>query len=106
MEESNLNFEALLRQSQLKPTSKEIVAGTIVEIGKDYVTLDIGFKGPAFCPLSELKLELEKAGLKVGDQIDVIVTSMDDFGGKIYVSYVCHTTKLVSLNFSKEWQIV
>jgi small subunit ribosomal protein S1 len=87
MEESNLNFEALLRQSQLKPTSKEVVSGTIVEIGKDYVTLDIGFKGPAFCPLSELKLELEKAGLKVGDQIDVIVTSMDDFGGKIYVSY-------------------
>jgi small subunit ribosomal protein S1 len=77
--------ESLQRQDAVK--EGEIVRGRVLEVGKDQVLLDIGYKSEASVPLSEFSvLEGGTSSVTVGDVIDVYVESREDDAGLVLVS--------------------
>ncbi|MFN0158175.1 MAG: 30S ribosomal protein S1 [Bacteroidota bacterium] len=61
----------------------EIVNGRIVLIGESEVTVDIGFKSEGLVPLSEFSKPDE---LKIGDQIEVFLESVENKDGQLVLS--------------------
>ena len=63
---------------------KEVIIGSVVGITDKDVVLNIGFKSDGLVPLSEFKY---KPGLKIGDQVEVIVEDKEDKNGQIVISH-------------------
>ncbi|MGB9770521.1 MAG: 30S ribosomal protein S1 [Candidatus Kapaibacteriota bacterium] len=61
----------------------QLVRGKIVDITKDEVFVDLGFKSVGVIPRSEL---LNSETLNVGDQIDVFVEALEDSQGRVLLS--------------------
>lgn len=61
----------------------EIVKGRIVAIGESEVSVDIGFKSEGVVPLSEFASPDE---LKVGEEIEVFLESVEDKDGQLVLS--------------------
>lgn len=61
----------------------ELVNGKIVNISKDEVFVDIGFKSLGVVPKAEL---LNAETYKIGDEIDVFIEKMEDSSGKLLLS--------------------
>jgi len=66
-----------------KISEGEIVKGRVVNIGDTDVTVDIGFKSEGTVPLAEFKNRDE---LKVGDQIEVFLESVENKDGQLVLS--------------------
>ena len=66
-----------------KISEGEIVKGRVVTIGNTDVTVDIGFKSEGTVPLGEFKNRDE---LKVGDQIEVFLESVENKDGQLVLS--------------------
>jgi small subunit ribosomal protein S1 len=66
-----------------KISEGEIVKGRIVNIGDTEVAVDIGFKSEGTVPLGEFKNRDE---LKVGDQIEVYLESVENKDGQLVLS--------------------
>ncbi len=78
-------FEAsLTRQDAVK--EGEVVKGKIIELGKDFALIDIGYKSEAQVSMSEFTVAEGKEQLVVGDTIDVFVESREDDSGLVIVS--------------------
>ena len=56
----------------------EVVEGTVTEINKREVTVNIGYKSEGIIPISEFRYNPD---LKVGDKVEVYVESVGDKGG-------------------------
>lgn len=77
--------ESLKRQDAVK--EGEIVRGTVLEVTKDAVLVDIGYKSEATVSLSEFStLDGEAEQIGPGDAIDVFVESREDETGQVHVS--------------------
>lgn len=76
--------ESLLRQDPVR--EGEIVRGRVLEVGKDQVLLDIGYKSEASVPVSEFTIIEGRMSVKLGDIIDVYVESREDDSGLVIVS--------------------
>ncbi len=83
MEES---FEALFENSikELKPGN--VVNGTIVQVNKDTVVVDVGGKSEGLIPINEFVGEDGPIELKVGDQFDVLIERTENEHGLISLS--------------------
>ena len=83
MEES---FEALFENSikELKPGN--VVTGTIVQINKDTVVVDVGGKSEGLIPINEFVGEDGPIELKVNDQFDVLIERTENEHGLISLS--------------------
>ncbi len=78
-------FEASLeKQDAVK--EGEIVKGRVIEVGKDFVLVDIGYKSEASVSTSEFSFIENKLSVSVGDTIDVYVESREDDSGLVIVS--------------------
>ncbi len=78
-------FEASLqRQDAVK--EGEVVSGRVIEVGKDHVLIDIGYKSEATVSLSEFTVIEGEPKVEVGDTIDVFVESREDDSGLVIVS--------------------
>ncbi len=53
----------------------KVIEGTVIEVSKDYVLVDIGFKSEGAIPLDEFK---NRNTIKVGDKIQVFLQSKED----------------------------
>ena len=65
----------------------QIVKGAVVELNRDEVMIDIGFKSEGYIPSSEF--ETTEDGLpkvQVGDQIDVYIVRREDADGQLVLS--------------------
>ncbi len=60
-----------------------VVKGTIINIGDDYVTVDVGLKSEGRIPLREFGQNPE---LKIGDKVEVLVDRYEDKDGNIVLS--------------------
>ncbi len=62
----------------------EIIRGHIIQIDRDYVLVDVGYKSEGAIPLHEFK----EGGkdLKVGDEIDVLLENKEDGDGFVVLS--------------------
>lgn len=83
-------FAELLQQFEQnkKPASPDsIVEGEVIEITKDYVMVDIGYKSEGMVPVEEFKNEETKqVECKLGDKINVYLFKNEDEKGNIVLS--------------------
>ena len=78
-------FEQSLQQQDAVKEG-EIVKGRVIEVGKDLVLIDIGYKSEASVRLDEFSLVEGQPAVQRGDQVDVYVESREDDSGLVIVS--------------------
>ena len=62
----------------------EVVEGTVTEINKREVTVNIGYKSEGLIPVSEFRYNPD---LKPGDKVEVYVESVEDKSGQLAISH-------------------
>ena len=68
-------------------TDGEIVKGTVVDVSRDEVMIDIGFKSEGYIPAAEFDSdENDLPDVKVDDEIDVYIVRREDSEGQIVLS--------------------
>ena len=67
-------FESLLAEDLSGRNFKEgeIVTGTVEEIGKNFVYLDLGLKSSSAIPIEEFKLSNEIDEIKIGSKVKIL----------------------------------
>lgn len=77
-------FEASQRQQEIK--EGEVVDGTVVSVGSEYVTVDIGYKCEGLVPIQEFKDAHGVAHVSVGDVVSVYLERMEMENGFMLLS--------------------
>ena len=85
---SHKEFETLLAEDlgNRKFKEGEITTGTIEEIGKKFVFIDLGLKSSGAIPLEEFKLTKEIDKIEIGSKIDVLLEKIENKNGEIVIS--------------------
>ena len=77
------DLEKLYEESLIDVKEGEIVSGKIIAISEKEVSVDIGFKSEGVVDIEEFT---DPASLKVGDEIDVFLDSVEDAEGMLQLS--------------------
>ena len=64
----------------------EIIKGKVVEVGKEFVTIDVGYKSEGQVPVSEFQAPDETPEVEKGDEVDVYLERREDDEGIIILS--------------------
>jgi small subunit ribosomal protein S1 len=82
------SFAALFEESLKNDVSKEgeIVHGTVIQVTKDYVVIDIGYKSEGQVPVSEFAGADGQVTVKPGDQVEVLLESRENENGLCVLS--------------------
>ena len=80
------DFGDLFEQSMRAVRPGEIVRGLIVAVGRDNVTIDIGYKSEGQIPIGEFRERDGTVKVKEGDEIDVYFESAEGEDGGIVLS--------------------
>ena len=85
---SHKEFEKLLSEDlkNRKFSENEIISGTVEEIGKKYIFVDLGLKSSGAIPIEEFKLSQEFDGISVGAKVDVLLERIENKDGGIQIS--------------------
>jgi small subunit ribosomal protein S1 len=83
-DDDNIDMEELYRETLEHIQEGEIIRGRIVQIERDAVLVDVGYKSEGLIPLSEFKEGAKD--LKVGDEVDVLLESKEDSDGLVVLS--------------------
>ena len=54
-----------------------LVKANVLQIGKKWVTLDIGFKSDGLVPIEEFQNHANKIQIKEGDEVEIVLTFFD-----------------------------
>ena len=87
--ENEEDFAALLDQSFRRVYTNNRVKATVVGINKNEAVVDLGIKQTGYIPLDELTNDPNATVgdiVKIGDEIEAIVTKVDDSNGVIFLS--------------------
>jgi len=84
-QESN-NFMELYEESLKSIQEGGVVTGEIVQVDKEFVLVDIGYKSEGQIPISEFVDPEGNVTAKVGDQVDVLLERREDDEGVILLS--------------------
>ncbi len=81
-------FETLLNEDFKRRDFKEgkIVKGTVSEIGKKYVFVDLQAKSEGAIPIEEFKFAKELDNLKIGSKIEIYLEKIESYKGEIIIS--------------------
>jgi len=82
----SVEFERLLKDSFDATKPGELINGKVVEIGRDYVAVDIGFKSEGHIPLNQFIDENGKLGVSLGDTVEVLLLSSENESGECVLS--------------------
>ena len=63
-----------------------LVKANVLQIGKKWVTLDIGFKSDGLVPIEEFENHANEVQVAEGDEVEVILDALDDGFGEIRLS--------------------
>jgi small subunit ribosomal protein S1 len=80
------NFMELYEESLRSIQEGELVRGEIVQINKEYVLVDIGYKSEGQIPLKEFVDDEGNVTAHVGEQVDVLLERREDDEGIIILS--------------------
>jgi small subunit ribosomal protein S1 len=80
------DFAALFEQSLKSPKPGDIVSGRVVRVGRDSVTVDIGYKCEGTVPVHEFMSRDGEMLVKDGDNVDVYFESTDTESGNVQLS--------------------
>ncbi len=83
MQKTNEDLEALYEQSFKNIKKGDVVKGKIIEIGRNEVVVDIGYKSEGVIPIDEFK---DASELKVGDETEVLLEKIEDESGSVVLS--------------------
>ena len=85
--EEDEDFDALYEESVKGFHDQDIVSGTVTEITRDYVTVDICFKSDCLIAVNEFQNSEGVLEVEVGDTVDVYVEALEaDEDGVTYLS--------------------
>jgi len=86
--ESDKEFEKLLSEDLGNRKFKEgqIATGTVEEISKKFVFIDLGLKSSGAIPIEEFKLTKEIDSIEVGSKVEVLLEKIENRDGEIVVS--------------------
>ena len=81
-------FEKLLSKDleNRKFKEGEITTGTVEEIGKKFVFIDLGLKSSGAIPIEEFKLTKEMDKIEIGSKVDVLLEKIENRDGEIVIS--------------------
>ncbi len=88
-ENEELDFASMLEQSFRRVYTNNRVKATVVGINKNEAVVELGTKQTGYIPLDELTNDPNATVadvVSVGDEIDAIVTKVDDSNGVIFLS--------------------
>src|SRR5690242_17754020 len=80
------DFGALFERSLKQPKQGEVVTGRVVLVGRDAVTVDIGYKSEGQIPIGEFTSREGTIDVHEGDEIDVYFEGSDNESGEIALS--------------------
>jgi small subunit ribosomal protein S1 len=81
-------FEASIKERGADGLFKEgeIVKGTVVQVTKDFVVVDVGYKSEGQIPLSEFTSPRGELSVKAGDPVEVLLESRENDTGMVVLS--------------------
>jgi small subunit ribosomal protein S1 len=86
-------MEEAMKQSATRFAQGEIVKGTVIELRKNEVLVDIGYKSEGVISGGEF---IDLKSVKVGDQIDVLIEKLENKEGTVVLSHE-------KAEFKKNW---
>ena len=85
-EQEGKNFMELYEESLKSIQEGGVVKGEIVQIDKEFVLVDIGYKSEGMIPINEFIDSEGHVSARVGDQVDVLLERREDDEGTILLS--------------------
>jgi small subunit ribosomal protein S1 len=79
-------FMEMFEESLKSIQTGKVVKGEIVQIDKEFVLVDIGYKSEGQIHLSEFMDSEGNINVKVGDKVDVLVVTIEDKEGRVILS--------------------
>lgn len=79
-------FESYMEDNTGEIRPGNIVSGRVVEIGKDYVTVDIGFKTEGIIPIEQFRNAENKTLVKEGEETEVYIVHLENDYGQLVLS--------------------
>ncbi|UQZ90295.1 30S ribosomal protein S1 [Deltaproteobacteria bacterium Smac51] len=86
MSEQSMEMDQLYEESFRSLSEGEVLNGTVVQIGKEYVMLDVGAKSEGRILLHEFQDADGSVNVKIGDQVEALLVRWDDDDGEIILS--------------------
>ena len=72
-------FEESLASQRIRPG--QILTGRVIDVGPDVVVVSAGLKSEAVIPVQQFKNERGEIEVKVGDDVEVALDSVEDGSG-------------------------
>jgi small subunit ribosomal protein S1 len=80
------DFKKLYEESLRSIEEGDILKGIVLGVDEEYVTVDVGYKSEGQIPASEFRDKNGNVGVKVGDDIDVLLEKKEDDDSLITLS--------------------
>jgi small subunit ribosomal protein S1 len=85
--DSRVKMEDVFSESDVKAYSRgDTISGTVVQVNESEILVDIGYKSEGILPVSELSPFREDGVVSEGEEIEVLVTYIDEEKGTVYAS--------------------
>jgi len=87
MEQQRIKMEDAFTESDVKMYSRgDTISGTVLQVNESEILVDIGYKSEGILPVSELSPFRENGKIEEGEEIEVLVTYIDEEKGTVYAS--------------------
>ena len=85
---SHKEFKKLLSKDleNRKFKEGEITTGTVEEIGKKFIFIDLGLKSSGAIPIEEFQLTKEIDKIEIGSKVEVLLEKIENRDGEVVVS--------------------
>jgi len=80
------DFASLFEQSVQTPHPGDLVTGKVVSVGRDHVTIDIGYKCEGVVPIAEFTTRGGEVTVAEGDDVEVFFEGVDQDSGSVHLS--------------------
>ena len=84
--EKDEDLEKLYEKSLSKVQEGEVIKGRVVQVTKEYVMVDVGYKSEGRVMLHEFVDENGEVSIKIGDEVDVLLERREDEDGIVVLS--------------------
>ena len=80
-------MEDAFSESDVKMYSRgDVISGTVVQVNESEILVDIGYKSEGILPVAELSPFRTDGKVEEGEEIEVLVTYIDEEKGTVYAS--------------------
>ncbi len=85
--EQRIKMEDAFSESDVKMYSRgDVISGTVVQVNENEILVDIGYKSEGILPAAELSPFRTEGKIEEGEEIEVLVTYIDEEKGTVYAS--------------------